>query len=157
MILIKVLNKAVNLVEQLPFSLANNININVSESIILYLIIILFTLYLALKSSRWLKLFLIGLIIFLIVDIVKYSEIHHQKRFIVFHTQQNTALSMINGKKALLLHSFPDTAKICFQTGNYIIKRGIGGRTLKLNDKDFTVFEIEGFYCEEYLGNVFLA
>ncbi|MBE9469460.1 MAG: ComEC family competence protein [Bacteroidetes bacterium] len=96
---VKWLNSAVSFIESLPYSTTKNIYFDNYQVIIIYLIIILVSLFFIFHKAKYLKLALSSVIIFLIINIYQSYNLNKQTKFIVYNIKNVSAYNFIKGKK----------------------------------------------------------
>ncbi|MFN7013954.1 MAG: ComEC/Rec2 family competence protein, partial [Bacteroidia bacterium] len=122
------LNYCVNYFEKLPYSITEGIYISVVETILIYLIIILITLYLTDKHKQYLFASLFCIIILLCYNAYEKSLQKTQKSFLVYNIPGISALNFIDGSENILftdLKLLNEENKLTFHLKNNWIKAGL--------------------------------
>lgn len=122
------LNYSVNYFEKLPYSITEGIYITVAETILIYLIITLITLYLTVKYTRYLFASLMCIIVLLSYNAYEKSQLKIQKSFIVYNIPGISAFNFIDGSENILftdLKLLNDENKLTFHLKNNWIKAGL--------------------------------
>ncbi len=122
------LNYSVNYFEKLPYSITEGIYITVAETILIYLIITLITLYLTDKHKRYLFASLLCIIVLLSYNAYEKSQQKIQKSFIVYNIPGISAFNFIDGSENILftdLRLMKDENKLTFHLKNNWIKAGL--------------------------------
>ena len=141
---IKLMNQIIFWVENLPYSVTENININNLQMILLYsFIIFIFIFYL--KRKPWkLTTALSSLVIFLIIWIINIYDCKHEQSITIYSTNRSTAISLNRmGKNLLLCDSLliADEKSRTFATANHERKRNLTTKIIDI-DSNFTTMEI---------------
>ncbi len=126
--IIKGLNYSVSFIEQMPYSTTNDISINLMESIIIYLIIILISFFFLYKNVRLLQsgLLMITILLILIIYDNFYSLNRHS--FIVYNIRGNTAFNFIDGNDNILYSDIEykeNPNKLMYSVKNNWLKLGV--------------------------------
>ena len=162
--MVKSLNYSVTFIENLPYSTTNNIYIDNYQAVIIYAIIILFTLFFISRKVRYLKFALTSIIIFLIINIYNISIINKQKKIIVYNIKNVSAYNFIKGNKNFFLTNICDDnykEKIKYQVKNNWLKLGLKNeRVININKKNSQTIENKIFLYKHkfinFMGKRFL-
>jgi competence protein ComEC len=103
------LNNTVRFFDYLPFSTLNGININIAETIVVYMFVILIACFIFYKSARYLQLSLLALAF--IFSSKLYGSYHsvNQRKLIVYSIPKTAAYDFIDGESNVL---YADTSFI---------------------------------------------
>ncbi|MCK4664819.1 MAG: ComEC family competence protein [Bacteroidales bacterium] len=128
--LIKTLNNSVIFIEQLPHSIASNISITLPETILIYIAITIFTIYIIKKQTKYLKYGLITLIVLLISNTYKEYISVSQKKVIIYNIPKISAYNFITGKKNIFISDIEKqdtsaTKRIKYVTQNAWLDMGL--------------------------------
>jgi competence protein ComEC len=126
--LIKALNKSVFYFEQLPFAITEGISISVLETITIYLLILLISLYISQKHKPYLYGSLATFILLLLYNVYEHKTHKEQKAFVVYNIPGVAAFNYIDGKENILftdLKLLNDQNKMTFHLKNNWIKSGL--------------------------------
>ena len=93
------LNHSVLLINSIPFSLWSGISISVMQTILLYLIFILFTWWLIKKDRQALKIAIAGTFVFALMITLSKWESFNQKKIIVYNISRHSAIDFIKGNQ----------------------------------------------------------
>jgi competence protein ComEC len=127
-LILRVINFSVITIEKLPGCLADNIYNNLTETILLYLLIASTGVFIILKNRHYLKVSLLCIICLLSVNLRRVYKIYRQKKIIVFNTNKHTLISLINGRNNYLLTDLDlekDSGILSDAAINYWLKHGI--------------------------------
>lgn len=122
------LNYSVNYFEELPFAITEGIYITASETILIYGIIILISLYLSQKHIKYLFISLSVSAILLGFNAYEKSQQKIQKAFAVYNIPGISAFNFIDGEDNILftdLKLINDENKLTFHLKNNWIKAGL--------------------------------
>jgi competence protein ComEC len=100
--LIKSMNAIIHYIDNLPYSLINNIYINIAETIVLYIITIVFLFFIIAKVRYSLITFLCLLSLFITERTYKKYTQAYQKIFIVYHQPKSSIFEFIYGHRSIL-------------------------------------------------------
>ncbi|MFC1733136.1 ComEC/Rec2 family competence protein [candidate division KSB1 bacterium] len=155
---IKILNGTIGFIDHFSFSSIQHINLNLPSMILLFLIEIFFFVFLFLKRSGYLIMFLVFSIIFLLYLSNQKMDQINQSEFIVNKISKSSSFQFIRGKSCLLVGDsmlFNDNRKQDFYLRNYWINKGIKKIDLYcLNDHKAIIKQITNAY---YLDKPFFA
>ncbi|MDR2836869.1 MAG: competence protein ComEC family protein [Bacteroidales bacterium] len=125
---IKVMNYSTNFIDNMPFSVTENIYINLSQTIILYLIIItIFMFFFITKKYKHLIISVIGMILFFAINLFQTLTTKDQKYMIVYNINKVTAINLIDNQNNILFANFEnlDKNKIEYSVKNNWLKKGL--------------------------------
>ncbi len=108
---ILLLNLLVNLVASLPGALTTDIYISGFETLLIYLGMIVFTLWLTKKSLLWLQLSMIATILFLGSKILASYETGTQLIFTVYQTPKRSLYTIMDGHQSVILSDTSNIAR----------------------------------------------
>jgi len=144
----KALNFFVLYIENLPYSLTENISITVWETFILYFLIILITSYLLYKNVRYLQLSLISIILLLCLNINHKFNTITQKIFVVYNINGNSAYNFITGTDNIL---FSDVSK---ENKESKLEKQIKGNWLNLGLENEKFIDLHKFNNKYLFSNI---
>lgn len=164
---VKTLNYSVSFIEKLPYSTINNIYIDDYQTILLYLIIILTTLFFIIRKSRYLQLALVSVIVFLSVNIYQSYNLSKQKKFIVYNIRNISAYNFIKGNNNVLIANIDDSSyenNVKYQVKNNWLKLGLKNENIvNIDNSDkskFDNFRHNNFFYKnkfiDFMGKRFL-
>ena len=122
------LNYSVNYFEKLPYAITEGIYITVTETILIYLIIIFISIYLFEKHKKYLLASLFLMAILLGYNTYEKINQKQQKVFAVYNIPGISALNFIDGKDNILFTDLKlpnDENKLTFHLKNNWIKAGL--------------------------------
>jgi competence protein ComEC len=125
---LKLLNDSVLFTEKLPYSLTSWLHVEQWEVIMMYVVITAFLLLVYTRHSRWLGVAGIALLGLFISNISQFFQLQTQHRLVVHAIPKHIAISLVEGKKAILLadSSFLKNAKdIRYRLNNFWSAQGI--------------------------------
>lgn len=102
------MNQFTNFIEQLPFSLIQNIYINEFQLLLLYLLLIIATRFLLSKKIVHLKLSLILIILFSLSTLLQKIITLNQKSIYVYNINNCSTLNFIDGRQNILFAQIPE-------------------------------------------------
>ncbi len=142
--LLRLLNRLTFKIQSLPYSLIENINISMSETLLWYAFIISITFFLLKRNHKALKLSCLILCVISAYNTIVTISNATQDRFIVFNVRDHSVVGIINGRNIVFLSDIQNVQGICelFPVKNYLIKRGIRrvGKVEDLNENpDFVL------------------
>ncbi|MCK9254213.1 MAG: competence protein ComEC family protein [Bacteroidales bacterium] len=126
--IIKAMNFCALGIESLPFSVSNDIYINLPQLVLLYLIIIfVFIFFFNSKLYRHLVYALGFIIIFLGISLFNDLETSKQKYFIVYNMNKSTVINIINANKNIVFASLDAEIEknIEYSAKNNWLKKGL--------------------------------
>lgn len=97
--MIWVMNSYIERIETIRFSLWDGLQINIWQTILLFLFAIGFTYWLMERSTTSLKLGLLALLGFITIRSYSFIQSNQQKKIIVYNVPQKTAIDFIDGRK----------------------------------------------------------
>lgn len=109
---IQLLNFLVEYIGSLPGALTTGINITASETMLIYGLMILFTLWLVRKYFDWLLAVMVTMIIFLSIRLNVEMQAFNQKQLTVYHFRDQTIISIFQGPHAILFYSGDSTIAV---------------------------------------------
>jgi len=92
------LNKAVQLIEQIPGSITEGITINISETWLIYLLIVLMLAFFASARLAFVKIAFMVLLVLIGLQLYENHQQFNQKKFIVYNVNKTAAYDFISGK-----------------------------------------------------------
>ncbi|MBL4653060.1 MAG: ComEC/Rec2 family competence protein [Flavobacteriales bacterium] len=101
--LIWVMNYCVKLIESIPYSLTEGLTINITETWMIYLIIITSLIYFAYKEAKYLHVAMSCMLLLVSYQLYQGSSQIHQSKFVVYHVPQTTAFEFIDGQTSFLI------------------------------------------------------
>lgn len=125
---IKTMNFMTAGIESLPFSVTENVSINIPQMLLLYAAIIAFAVFFF-SSKKYSHLFmgLLAVISFFTFSLVKTIESGNQKYFIVYNINKTTAINIIDGTDNIMFANLDSvsTENIEFSAKNNWLKKGL--------------------------------
>lgn len=101
--LTSILNQSVEVIEHLPYANFQGISVSITETWLLYFLIIMLLAFFAMKQIQYLRYTMVLVIAFFGIQLLEsYQEIN-QKKFIVYNIPKISAYDFIQGKQVLLL------------------------------------------------------
>jgi len=101
--LIWAMNYCVQLIESIPYSLTEGLTINITETWMIYLIIITFLVYFAYKEAKYLHIALSCTLLLVSYQLYQGVTQSHQSKFVVYHVPKTTAFEFIDGHSSFLV------------------------------------------------------
>lgn len=92
------MNKLIFMIEKFPFSLVQGISIDIMQTWLIYFFIVTLIVFLLVKQKNYLISALITGVIFLSKNLKKELEQVYQKKIIVYHIPQISAIEFVDGK-----------------------------------------------------------
>lgn len=97
-LIVKFLNNAIKWIEELPYTIIDNLYLNISEVLLIYIAIIILLGWISLKKYQLMVTVLICLITFNISKGLQKHRIFTSNKFIVYHTYKSPLISYIIGR-----------------------------------------------------------
>lgn len=129
-------------IEQLPYALINKISISLTETLLLYLIILSIILLFAGKQKRFIFSGIAMLCILLCIQITETFEQRRQRQLVIFSAPKSTAISFIDGRKNYFLADaalLKDKKSMSFNIRPYWWQQGLEDETVLPNTDTFEV------------------
>jgi hypothetical protein len=145
-ILTKIFLSVISWLEILPVGKIYPVNIDASQSILLYILI--FSIYFMIRTRKW-KLLFLSLICaagIIFIDIYYCEKFQHEKKIIVYDIPYHSCIELVNNRKGIMLvKKVSENMKstIQYHTGNHILK-----------EKRKTVMVDYGEFAEKFPGYV---
>jgi competence protein ComEC len=130
-------NELVKWLEHIPFAYVNGINITVFQSVLLYAIIFLVTLFLVRQQKVFFKWSLYCCVAFCCVMVHAKMQTIQQERFIVYHMPKQNAIQWMLGSQAVFIADsalIADANKIQFHIRQHTLKSGIQHQQIVYTD-----------------------
>ena len=127
-LLLKGLCKAVFIINEIPGVVSENIYIGQPETILIYLLILILYRFFIRRKKQSIFAMLILLIALFSVFAYRKAENLMQKRIVVYHIRNHTAMDFISGNTAYFLCDsavLNDTVAISYAARNYRLKHGV--------------------------------
>ena len=159
-------NNWASFIEDLPGSVIHNINSNISDIILCYSLIIVFSIFIVTRQKKWIFYLLSVILLLTGNNLYKQFLLQKQCRLVVYHISHGTAIDFIKGKKHVFFTDHIDSMnnqRLDYAVKNNWIKSGLFHRSslinpysipVKANDTNFgdmDLFEtkIKGnpYYC----------
>lgn len=125
---IQFLNWSVIQIDQLPYSLTQNIRFSVTDTWLIYLLIIFIILLIAYRKFKYLAGAALCSFVFLIsINWRNYNDLK-QHQLIIYNIPQNTALNFIDGRDNILISDIKlvqNRSKLLFHVQNNWINKGV--------------------------------
>lgn len=99
--LIGIMNSYIEKIEQLPFSLWDGLQINIVQTILLYILAAGTGFWLLDKNKMGFKIALLGLAGFLLIRSYSFIEANRQQKIIVYNIPQRQAIDLLKGRNYL--------------------------------------------------------
>ncbi len=96
------MNWVIKAIEHLPGAVTANIPFNLWQALLLYLSILLATLFIINKKVVWLRYFLVSIILFLGLNIYQRIYTQQQRKFFVYNVKGISTINFIDGKNNVL-------------------------------------------------------
>lgn len=125
---VKILNESAIFIEKLPYSLSENISISLNQTILLYLLIILFSAYIYQFKKKYLFSAFATIVLILSIEVFYKVENVFQRKLIVYNVNKQSAINIIDGNENLLISSFSaneDMSKLVNLTKNNWLNLGL--------------------------------
>lgn len=125
---VKILNESAIFIEKLPYSLSENISISLNQTILLYLLIILFSAYIYQFKKKYLFSAFATIVLILSLEVFYKVENVFQRKLIVYNVNKQSAINIIDGNENLLISSFSaneDMSKLVNLTKNNWLNLGL--------------------------------
>ncbi len=100
---IQALNYVVHFIDQLPYSLSENIRFGMRDTCLIYLVIGSTIAFIASRKFKYLLLGSLCISSFLVNTLWTQSSHLHQQQLIIYNTPKHTAISIIDGKDQLFI------------------------------------------------------
>ena len=102
-LMLNALNSSIRYIESLPYSITKGLSIDITETILLYIIIVFIIAFLFKKKGILLKTALIFSIIFFVSLGIKQYRSFSQKKFFVYNINKSMAIELVSGKNHFLI------------------------------------------------------
>ncbi len=149
-LLLDLLYKAVAFTELLPWSVIENIHVNMLQTILLYMMILAISLFLLQRRVYLIWIISGFVIIFQLMNMMQIITWNKQQIFMVGNNRGTSSISMIAGRNCMLLADSlygTDDPKLRFLYGNFWIRQGVADHITEIDiKKPFG-------YCPAWLGN----
>ncbi len=126
--LLQTLNYAVTYIDQLPYSLSENIKFSIADAWLIYISIACIILLIAYRKFKFLLVGALSLITFLVLNILFQINTHQQRKLIVYNIPQHSAINFIDRTDNVLVSDIKLTqnrSKMLFHTQNNWINSGV--------------------------------
>lgn len=126
--LVEFLNYSVTLIDQLPYSLSENIKFNITDAWLIYFTISAAILLIAYRKFKYMLFACTTLILFLLLNLNFRLNVEQQKKLIIYNIPQNSAINFIDGDDNILVSDIKLTnnrSKMLFHTQNNWINNGV--------------------------------
>lgn len=126
--LVEFLNYSVTLIDELPYSLSENIKFSVADAWLIYTLISCTILLIAFRKFKFMLMGSSALIIYLILNLNFRFNTTQQKKLIIYNIPQFTAINFIDGTDNILVSDIKLTknrSKMLFHTQNNWINNGV--------------------------------
>lgn len=94
---------SVQWVSELPFSYASGLHLEFEQVLLIYILIIMLTLWLHQKKLKWIKYFLVGLSIFLVMINVQWIRNSKQNKLVLHSVRGSDVLTLLKGRTAYII------------------------------------------------------
>jgi competence protein ComEC len=103
--LIEMMNDYVLLMDRIPHSTIQSVNINIPQTILIYIAIFVIGLPVVIKTKTKLILMLTITVLFYLTRFIVLWESHRQQKFMVLNAREISAMGWLNGTSATYVHS----------------------------------------------------
>lgn len=101
-LLIRLMNYCINSIQNLPYSLLQDIQINLAQACLLAIFLYCISYWLNRKSIIYFRMACIGLISFLLIELFTLWQTDRQRALIIYNLQSGTAFEFVNGRRYYL-------------------------------------------------------
>ena len=125
---LRIMNNSVIRIEKLPYSVTDNLNLNTTATLLLYLIIIFFGAFLVLKEKKYFLGMLAGILLCSLSLTLHKFENNNNRNISIYNLKKNTAIVINNGTTAYVFtdtDSLRNSEEYSFHLKNDFIKNGI--------------------------------
>ncbi len=126
--IIKGLNYSVEFIEGLPFSISNDIYISLSQTFLIYFVMIISAVFIINKFAKTFFVFLFSIILLLVsLNFTEFTNSNQQKVF-VYNIKGVSAYNFIDGKDNILITDFKEKIEyrnLMFSVKNNWLERGV--------------------------------
>ncbi len=133
--IIKGLNYSVEFIESLPLSISNNIYISLSQTFLIYLVIVILSTFIINKLYKTFLLLLLSIVV-LLISLISSEYINvNQKKMFVYNINNVSAYNFIDGKDNILISDYDE--KVEYTKLMYFVKNNwleIGAENEKVID-----------------------
>lgn len=156
--LIKIMNKAIELIQDLPLATIFNINITSTEAILFYSFIFFISCFLLYRRIIFFKYFLIFVLVFMVNGIYKDFRYSSQNKLTIYSVPGKTAISLFKGKKAIMICS-ADSKNTGFYLSNHLLRHGVSGNIeeIKIGSNEKNTSDNDLFFSQNCGGNLFFS
>ncbi|HET6245223.1 MAG: ComEC/Rec2 family competence protein [Bacteroidetes bacterium] len=158
-ILIKLLNESVILIEKLPYSISDGVYVTITQTWLVYAMIISGIAFFVIKKNKYLLMILTVFIVFLIARLPEKWNNNKQQKFIVYNIKGHSAINFINGGMNTIISDLSlinNKSKIQFHMRNNWIKLGVNKENFldsdKIKNEIFSIKHESGLFTK---GNFF--
>ncbi len=131
--LVKFLNYSVTVIDELPYSLSENIKFTITDAWLIYFLIASIILLIAYRKFKYMLIGCSALIIYLALNLSFRINTSQQKKLIIYNIPQYTAINFIDGTDNILVSDIKLTqnrSKMLFHTQNNWINNGVKNEKL---------------------------
>jgi len=97
------LNESVKFIEKLPYAMIQGISISVFETWLIYFMIIVLFSFFVIKKIEYLRLTLVAVILFLLIQCLDSFQESRQKKIVVYNIPKTVAYDFISGKNTVFI------------------------------------------------------
>jgi len=101
--LVNSLNEVVFYIQNLPHALIDEIDLELTDILLIYSLILLLILFIRLRKLKYLAIATCSLLMLTSLQLVESHEQNHQKKLIVYHTKGHSNICFINGRSSYFL------------------------------------------------------
>lgn len=126
--LVQFLNYSVTLIDELPYSLSENVKFSISDAWLIYLLIASTILLVAYRKFKYMLIGCSALIVYLVFNLSFRLTTEKQQKLIIYNIPQYTAINFIDGTDNILVSDIKLTknrSKMLFHTQNNWINNGV--------------------------------
>jgi competence protein ComEC len=141
-LVLMLINSIAHTVNQIPFSLIDGIYNSLTETIMLYAIIISLSIYIISKNKFYLLISMSCIICFLSLNLYKRYNIYRQREIVIFNIRGYSVINFIRSRNNLMVTGMNPAVSDKVLHGsvkNYWIRHGVSDRINILNTSDLTV------------------
>jgi competence protein ComEC len=149
-------NKIIFMLEFLPYHIIKEIYITSFQTILLYIFLILFALFLNQKSYVALKCSFIAVLCFFIISVLQLKEQFDQQKLVIYNINNHSAIDFINrnnGSSFMSASLLKDSSKIDYHIVPYRLSRGLGQLELLTTKKGSSYETRDGIAFISWNGN----
>ncbi|OFY23139.1 MAG: hypothetical protein A2W98_11760 [Bacteroidetes bacterium GWF2_33_38] len=131
--LVYALNKSVILVEQLPYAISSDIQIDGFQVLLFYVLIIFIGLTIVYRRVLYIQISFVSIVFILAIGIYNSYHAIHQKRLIVYNMRGTSAYNFIDGDDNILFSNYQakmDYSKMLYSVKNNWLNMGVSNEKI---------------------------